>query len=103
MEKYYSILILSKNYQTSDSENLVLSDAIFLIDDTHLEFANQIYTFDYLIFTSPSEIKNFRSTNILHEAGIPVTNMYFQTTFENIYYTSDEKIEEAIQNIKEND
>ncbi len=101
MEKYFQIIILSKEYTSSNKDILVIKDNITLEDDMHLIYNNELYTFDYLIFTDTSSINNFRKTNILHEDGIPITNCYYQTTYENIYYPINNKIDEALDNIYE--
>ena len=102
MEKYSTIIILSNSYTTNDENILVLNDEVILDDDMHISAKDSTYSFDYLVFTDVTKIKNFKSTNILHEDGIPVTNFFHQTTYENIYYPVNGNIDEAIENIKEN-
>lgn len=101
MEQYSQIIILSNDYISNNENILVLNNNVILEDDMHIICNEQKYTFDYLIFTNPLSIINFRSTNILHEGGIPVTNYFYQTTYENIYYTNN--IDQAIENIYESD
>lgn len=88
MEQYYQIIILSNTFKTTKSDILVIDKSIILEDDVHLTYNNQVYSFDYLIFTDVNQISNFRKTNILHEDNLPITNFYHQTTYENIYYTN---------------
>ena len=101
MEKYSEIIILSNSYTTNEENILVLNSAVTLVDDMHILVDDTTYSFDYLVFTDVSKILNFKSTNILHEDGIPVTNFFHQTTYENIYYPVNGNIDEAIENIKE--
>lgn len=102
MNKVIQIIILDDQYQIINENILVINDNVELIDDVTIKLSNNdIYNFDYLIFSNPSFISNFRETNILHDAGIPVTNFFHQTTYENIYYSKD--IDIAINNIFEDD
>ena len=103
MEITKQIIIVSKNSQINNSLCLTINHPIFLLDDAHLKDGETTYIFDYLIFTNTDLILNFRETNILHEGGLPLTNFFFQTTYENIYFTSDNLIDEALQNINENE
>lgn len=102
MEKYTPIIILSSNYQTENENILVISNKCVLNDDAHLTIKDDIYTFEYLILTDTSLITNFLNFPILQENDLPITNCLFQTSIENIYYTKDENIEIALQNIIEN-
>ena len=99
MEKYSKIIILTDSYNIDKEDILVIKDDVTLIDDVHILVNDITYSFDYLIFTNTSKIKNFKKTNILHENGIPVTNFFYQTTYENIYYTLEELINIALDNI----
>ena len=101
MEKYSQIIILSDSYNINEENILVLNEEVTLIDDMHISTKDCNYTFDYLIFTDVLKIKNFRSTNILHEDNVPVTNFFHQTTYENIYYPINGNINEALENIME--
>lgn len=103
MEKFKQIIILSNNHNLQSDNTFIINTPIILEDDTHLNMNGDIYTFDYLIFTNPSQITNFEKTSILHENMVPVTNCFCQTVFENIYYTSEETINIALQNIFENE
>jgi len=100
MERYEQIIILTKA-NAFTNEALFLNSKAFLIDDAHLKINDDIYTFDYLIFTDPSLIINYLDTSILKEFNIPVVNFFYQTSIENIYYTSCDLISEAIKNIKD--
>ena len=102
MEKYVQIIILSTTYTTDNSNILVINEPITLVDENHLLVNSISYTFDYLIFTNPLQIINFNETSIMQENKIPVTNCFYQTTYENIYYRYGENIEEALSNIFEN-
>lgn len=98
------IIILSNIYTTNNEQIYILNESVELIDDVTIKCQNDdIYTFDYLIFTNPNQITNFRETNILHEAGLPVTNYFHQTTYENIYFIDDNSIDTALTNIYEDD
>lgn len=103
MEKYSQIIVLSYTYTTNNKNILVINEDVILEDDTHLICDNDVYTFDYLIFTNSSLISNFYDCHILQENSIPVTNCLYQTSIENIYYTLDNKIKTAIENIFNND
>ena len=91
MEITKQIIIVSTNSQINNSLCLTINHPIFLLDDAHLKDGETTYIFDYLIFTNTDLILNFRETN------------FFQTTYENIYFTSDNVIDEALQNINENE
>ena len=49
-------------------------------------------------FDNTSLIINFDQTNILHDNKIPVTNFFYATSVDNIFFTSN--IIEAINNIE---
>ena len=102
MEKYSQIIILSNTYTNNNQNILIINEPVLLIDENHLSVNNINYTFDYLIFTNHNQITNFDKSSIMHENGIPVTNCLYQTTFENIYYPYNGNVEEAINNIFEN-
>lgn len=100
MENFKQIIILStKTYQ---GNIFLLQKQCKIIDDAHLEVDNHIYSFDYLIFDDPKLIQNFNEINFLVENNLPVTNFFLQTSIENIYFTEN-KIEEALNNILENE
>lgn len=103
MEEFKQIIILTTKLSTTFEGTFMINEPIVLIDDTHLKTNNINYIFDYLIITDISLVSNFKQTNILHEHGLPVTNCFYQTTYENVYYTSDDKIEEVLQNLYENE
>ncbi len=103
MEEFKQIIILSYKAIVNKDELFLINKPITLIDDTHLMINDITYVFDYLVFTNANLINNLEQTSILMEGNVPVTNYFFQTTYENIYYTSDEKINLALQNIIENE
>ena len=102
MEKYSQIIILSNTYTNNNQNILIINKPVLLIDENHLSVDDINYTFDYLVFTDHNQITNFSDSSIMHENSIPVTNCFYQTTFENIYYPYNENIDEAINNIFEN-
>ncbi len=103
MEEVKQIIILSNIIDSLSDDTFTINEPIELIDDNHLKTKKMIYIFDYLIITDITLVSNFKQTNILHEHGVPVTNCFYQTTYENIYYTSYSKIKEVLQNIYENE
>lgn len=101
MEKYYELIILSNTHNLNTDNAITIDKPVKLINDVTLEIDDITYSFNYLIFTNTSQISNFYETNILHENGIPVTNFYYQTTYENIFYQGDGNIELAIETLYE--
>lgn len=103
MTKFKQIIILSELYNSTQENVFIIKEQVVLEDDNHLILNNDIYIFDYLIFTNPKQISNFDKTNILYEDGIPITNCFYQTTYENIYFVKNSLINDAIRNIATNE
>lgn len=101
MKDYYQLIVLTADSYSFPMNYVCISSPVELINDHQIKYQNQIIDFEYLIFTATSLISNFRETNILHEAGLPVTNFFLQTNFENIYFAEDERLDEVITNIQE--
>lgn len=99
MNQFYPIIILTNNKDLEvDNNYLLLNNNVFLTNNTTINYNNQEISFDYLIFDNTSLIINFDQTNILHDNKIPVTNFFYATSVDNIFFTSN--IIEAINNIE---
>lgn len=88
MNKFYPIIILSKNkIENLEKNYLQISLPINLINNITIIFENCEYSFDYLIFDDINLINNYFETNILHDNNIPVTNFFNATSIDNIFYS----------------
>ena len=95
---HYSVIILS-NKTTSYNNSYIINSKVKLIDDCHLELCNDLLSFDYLIITDISLIEGLKEAGVLTESKIPVTNFEKQTSIENIYYCTDNDINEVLINL----
>lgn len=99
MNKFYPIIILTKNKNLNINENyLLITNPVYLTNNTTITLNNMEISFDYLIFDDISLIINFFKTNILHDNRTPVTNFFSATSIDNIFYSSN--IIETIYNIE---
>ena len=102
----YYYLIIAASYNVSINNQL---DAIFitedfiLIDENHLKYKNEIIEFEYLIYTNKLNITYKNKNILLFENNIPVTNFYHQTTLENIYFITEDNLEQKINDIINNE
>lgn len=101
MKDYYPLIVLSPQPFACSMDYVCIANPVELLNDHQIKFQNQVIDFEYLVFTASSLLSNFRETNILHEAGLPVTNYFLQTNFENIYFAEECRLDEAISNIQE--
>mgnify|MGYP003297543329 CR=1 FL=1 len=89
MVRLGEIFPVENEIKINNSNYLVVSSNVELIDNLKIKVNNDILSFDYLIFDNVNLIINFKETNILHENKIPITNFYNATSIENIFYSKD--------------
>ena len=102
----YYYLIIATSHKVSMNKQL---DALFitknfiLIDDHHLKWNNAIIEFEYLIYSNKLAVTFQKENILLLENNIPVTNFYYQTTLENIYFITEDDLEQKINDIINNE
>lgn len=96
---YLVIITLQKIKPITNMDILYLNQAFKFIDDQHIQVNDEIIEFEYLIYSNKIDV-NFNDENmLLTENNIPVTNYFYQTTKENIYYITEDNLEEKINEI----
>lgn len=102
---YYYLVIATSNKVSINNQldALFLKEDFILIDDHHLKYKNEIVEFEYLIYSNKSNITYNNENILLFENNIPVTNFYYQTTLENIYFIIEDNLEQKINDIINNE
>lgn len=97
---YYDLIIITKSeiIINKNYDCFITNQNFSLLDEHHLTINQTIYEFNYLIFSKEIEAK-YPNNLILLENNIPVTNYYYQTSLENIYYIHKENINHIINEI----
>lgn len=98
--QYFDLIIITKNKITIQLpiDYLLINDDFILLDEHHIKINQQIYEFNYLIYTADLQVK-YENINILLEENIPVVNFFYQTSIENIYYINKDNYQEIINEI----
>lgn len=101
---YYLIIAASHNVSiNSQLDALFITEDFIFIDDHHLKYKNEIIEFEYLIYTNKLNVTYNNKKILLFENNIPITNFYHQTTLENIYYVTEDNLEQKINDIINNE
>lgn len=97
---YYDLIIITKSdiMIKKNYDYFITNQSFSLLDEHHLAINQTIYEFNYLIFSKEIEVE-YPNNLILLENSIPVTNFYYQTSLENIYYINKENINHIINEI----
>ena len=92
MNYFYLIIVTKEKVQLDNNLDVFyINDECTLIDDHHINYQNEIFEFEYLIYSNKAEL-SFKDNNlIINENNIPITNFYFQTSLEHIYYITENK------------
>jgi hypothetical protein len=100
--KYYYLIIITKGKVNLDEnlDVLLINESCELVDDKHIKYNNDIYEFEYLIYSNLVDIKN---TFVVCENEIPITNYYHQTSLDHIYYINEDNLQETINDIINNE
>lgn len=102
----YYYLLIATSHKIELNLNLdvyYLNEDFTLIDDHHLKHQDKIIEFEYLIYSNKLNINYEKENLLLRENTIPITNFYFQTSIENIYFITEDNLEEKINNIINNE
>ncbi len=99
---YYDLIIITKRkiILNKTYDCFITNKDFKLIDEHHLIINNIEYEFNYLIYSY--DINVTYNNLLLLDNDIPVTNFFYQTSLENIYYIHKENINEVINEILEN-
>lgn len=101
MKYFYLIIVAKGNVHVDDSiDCLIINSDCTLIDDKHLICNNKTYEFEYLIYSNELTITN---SLVMLENNIPITNYYYQTSLEHIYYITEDNLQEKIDDIINNE
>ena len=112
MKNFKQIILISNNYHnplTINNIEIYVINKGNLIDSNSLEYNNETFYFDYLIFDEMNLVNNL---NIRLEHKKALTNYYLQTSLENIFAIGDannstrdinEELETVIECIIENE
>ena len=100
--KYFYLIIITKEKVNLDEslDVLLINESCLLVDDKHIKYNNDIYEFEYLIYSNMVDIKN---SFVILENGIPITNYYHQTSLDHIYYINEDNLQETINDIINNE
>ena len=104
MNYFYLIIVTKEKVQLDyNLDVFYINNKCTLIDDHHINYQNEIFEFEYLIYTNKAEL-SFKDNNlIIKENNIPITNFYFQTSLEHIYYITEDNLNKKIIDIIENE
>lgn len=94
-----NIIFISQRQITTKLPLIWINTTITFIDDYHLKTNDKLYQFDYLIIDDLSLILNITKLNILIDDDKLVTNCYFQTSLEHIYYLDNQDINIIINHL----
>ena len=83
---YLVIITLQEVKPIENMDILYLNNPFIFIDENHIQVNDEIIEFEYLIYSNKIDIIFTDESMLLMENNIPVTNFFYQTTKENIYY-----------------
>ena len=98
---YLVIITLQEVKPIENMDILYLNNPFIFIDENHIQVNDQIIEFEYLIYSNKIDVNFTDESMLLIENNIPVTNFFYQTTKENIYYITEENLEEKINEEEE--
>jgi hypothetical protein len=96
---YLVIITLQEVKPIENMDILYLNNPFIFIDENHIKVNDEIIEFEYLIYSNKIDVNFTDESMLLMENNIPVTNFFYQTTKENIYYITEENLEEKINEI----
>lgn len=96
---YLVIITLQEVKPIENMDILYLNNSFIFIDENHIQVNDEIIEFEYLIYSNKIDVNFTDESMLLMENNIPVTNFFYQTTKENIYYITEENLEEKINEI----
>lgn len=96
---YLVIITLQEVKPIENMDILYLNNPFIFIDENHIQVNDEIILFEYLIYSNKIDVNFTDESMLLMENNIPVTNFFYQTTKENIYYITEENLEEKINEI----
>lgn len=96
---YLVIITLQEVKPIENMDILYLNNPFIFIDENHIQVNDDIIEFEYLIYSNKIDVNFTDESMLLMENNIPVTNFFYQTTKENIYYITEENLEEKINEI----
>ncbi|MBR6517276.1 MAG: hypothetical protein IKT40_10620 [Bacilli bacterium] len=96
---YLVIITLQEVKPIENMDILYLNNPFIFIDENHIQINDEIIEFEYLIYSNKIDVNFTDESMLLMENNIPVTNFFYQTTKENIYYITEENLEEKINEI----
>ena len=96
---YLVIITLQEVKPIENMDILYLNNPFKFIDENHIQVNDEIIEFEYLIYSNKIDVNFTDESMLLMENNIPVTNFFYQTTKENIYYITEENLEEKINEI----
>ena len=96
---YLVIITLQEVKPIENMDILYLNNPFIFIDENHIQVNDKIIEFEYLIYSNKIDVNFTDESMLLMENNIPVTNFFYQTTKENIYYITEENLEEKINEI----
>lgn len=96
---YLVIITLQEVKPIENMDILYLNNPFIFIDENHIQVNDEIIEFEYLIYSNKIDVNFTDESMLLMENNIPVTNFFYQTTKENIYYITEENLEEKINEI----
>ncbi len=99
---YYDLIIITKEAVRLNQKYdcLITNRDFVLIDEHHLSIDHLEIEFNYLIYSKDIKVE-YANNLLLLENMIPVTNFFYQTSLENIYYINNENINDIINEIIE--
>ena len=102
---YYYLIIatLNKISLNKQLDALFINNDFTLIDDHHLLYNNEIIEFEYLIYSNKLNVTYQKPNMLIFEHNIPITNFYYQTSLENIYFITEDNLEQKILDIINNE
>lgn len=96
---YLVIITLQEVKPIENMDILYLNNPFMFIDENHIQVNDEIIEFEYLIYSNKIDVNFTDESMLLMENNIPVTNFFYQTTKENIYYITEENLEVKINEI----
>ena len=101
---YYLLIAISKEITLKQQLDVLFirNDFIF-IDDHHIKYNNEIIEFEYLIYSNELNVTFEKKNMLMFENNIPITNFYHQSSLENIYYITEDNLEQKINDIIDNE
>lgn len=101
---YYNLIICSKEKPiiNKNYDYIWINEDFMFLEEGKIKTLDSLYEYEYLIYTNKINADT-SNIQILKENEVPVTNFFYQTSIETIYFITEDNFNEKLNDILENE